>query len=40
MGVFKTQPSEIYNLDAEDIKFFDGLLDLYIEAQRKSVKGK
>jgi len=36
MGVFKMQPSEVYELDAEDIRFFRYELDIYIKAMNKA----
>lgn len=36
MGVLKTQPSEVYNMDYEDIKFFRQEADMYLEAMRKA----
>lgn len=33
------QPSEIYNLDAEDFKFFQEHAKAFIEAQNKANKG-
>lgn len=39
MGVFHMQPSEIYNMDAEDFHFFKVHAIAYIEAQNKANRG-
>lgn len=38
MGVLKVQPSEVYDMDEEDIEFFRQEADMYMEALKKGNK--